>query len=122
VDVSTWNVQRARIKCYTCRCELSRDGLTISEFDRPPLLGDVREALMSAYGAKWGFAMINQSAIPENAATAIRAVFDAIPNQLREAEKELDVLIEQARVGHEIEQERPRIQPATAGRAISTRS
>lgn len=75
---------------------------------RPPLLGDVREALMAEYGAKWGFAMINQSPVPDRAADAIQAMFDATPNQLRDAQIDLDALIEQAIVGKEIEQERPK--------------
>ena len=76
--------------------------------DRPPLLGEVREALMSVYGAKWGFAMINQGAIPQNAALAIQAVLANSPNHLREVDETLDALIEQARIGHDIEQQRPR--------------
>jgi hypothetical protein len=79
--------------------------------DRPLLFGDVRDALMSIYGAKWGFAMINQTAIPERAEIAIRSVFDATRNQLQEAEGHLDGLIAQARVGHDIEQHRPRVDP-----------
>ena len=78
---------------------------------RPPLLGEVREALMASYGAKWGFAMINQTAIPQNAALAIQAIFASSPNHLRELEGSLDSLIEEARIGHDIEQQqRPRAQ------------
>ena len=62
---------------------------------------------MAAYGAKWGFAMINQSPIPENAATAIRSVFEGSPNHLRQAESELTEWIEEARVAREIEETRP---------------
>jgi hypothetical protein len=94
---------------YPYRLPISFKNLILSG-DRPPLLGEVREALMSSYGAKWGFAMINQTAIPPNAGLAIQAVFAGSPNHLREVEESLDSLIEEARIGHDIEQQRPRVQ------------
>ena len=94
---------------YPYRLPISFKNFILSG-DRPPLLGEVREALMSTYGAKWGFAMINQSAIAQNAALAIQAVFASSPNHLREVDESIDSLIEEARIGHDIEQQRPRAQ------------
>jgi hypothetical protein len=95
---------------YPYRLPISFKNVILSG-DRPPLLGEVREALMSSYGAKWGFAMINQTAIPPNAALAIHAVFAGSPNHLREVEENIDSLLEEARIGHDIEeQHRPRVQ------------
>ena len=73
---------------------------------------------MTSYGAKWGFAMIHQSAIPQNAALAIQAVFASSPNHLREVDESLDSLIEEARIGHDIEQRWPHTKQGPGLRAL----
>jgi hypothetical protein len=39
VDITSWNVNRARIKCFTCDREAWLDGFTLSPLDLAALLG-----------------------------------------------------------------------------------
>ncbi len=38
VDIASWNLRRARIRCSTCGHETWLDGFTVSEFDPSKLL------------------------------------------------------------------------------------
>jgi hypothetical protein len=78
--------------------------------ERPPLLGDVREALIAAFGPKWSFAMITQTPILAHAADTIVRTFANAPNQLAEAQRALATLLDQASIAQEVEK--------TSGRTI----
>src|SRR5208337_4134888 len=67
--------------------------------NRPSLSGKSSDALLSAYGSKkWGWAIINQTVVPESAAEVIYTEIKAYPNNLREMTEQLDVLLKEEKI------------------------
>jgi hypothetical protein len=63
---------------------------------RPLILGKSRDALLAAYGSKkWGWAILNQTLIPESASHIIYNEIISIPNHLKEITEQLDVLLQE---------------------------
>lgn len=69
---------------------------------RPPILGDVRNALTSAWGANYGWGIINQQLLMDETADKIINAIQSTPNALPAIEEDLESQIEQARVQRDL--------------------
>jgi hypothetical protein len=70
----------------------------ISAANRPPVLGEIRDSLVSAFGPNYGWGILTQQALPEMHAEKLVGAISASPNQLGEFEKNLDELLLSAKI------------------------
>lgn len=79
------------------RIKLTFDHALLPE-NRPPVLGPVRDALMEAWGPKYGWGIRNQQALSGKGAEVIAAAITARPNDLATLQKNLDEYLQQAQL------------------------
>lgn len=64
---------------------------------RPPLYGEVAEALTAAWGQRYGWAMANQRSLPADAAEIVLDAVQMRPNDLANIRVNIDIYLEKAR-------------------------
>jgi hypothetical protein len=65
---------------------------------RPPILGDVRDALMKQWGTKYGFRILNQEVLESPGSDDVVKAFSAGPNALDDFQQTLSERLEEARL------------------------
>ena len=65
---------------------------------RPPILGDVRDALMKQWGTKYGFRILNQEVLESPASEVVVKAFSVGPNALDDFQQTLPERLEEARI------------------------
>ncbi len=65
--------------------------------NRPPILGDIRNALTAAWGPHYGIGILNQNLLPENAAEVLIREIKNHGNDLAEIIRNFDVLMAAAK-------------------------
>jgi hypothetical protein len=70
----------------------------LAQKDRPPILGDVRDALMKQWGTKYGFRILNQEVLESPASDVVTKVFSAGPNALSDFQQTLSERLDEARL------------------------
>lgn len=78
--------------------------------DRPPILGEVRDALTQQWGPRYGWAILNQQVLESPHADAVAKAITSRPNGLSDCQQNLQGLLEEARVRREqaVQHKRPR--------------
>jgi hypothetical protein len=71
---------------------------TLKPADRPPILGDVRDALTQRWGPRYGWAILNQQVLESPAADLVVQAITSRPNSLQEYRQKLEEHLEDARV------------------------
>lgn len=66
--------------------------------DRPPILGDVRDALMKQWGTKYGFRILNQEVLESPASDVVIKAFSAGANALTDFQETLAERLDEARL------------------------
>ena len=74
----------------------------LTEEDRIPILGEVRDALTSAWGPRYGWGILNQQVLPEPAADTISKAIRTRPNSLSAVMSNIDQLRAEAKRREEI--------------------
>jgi len=69
----------------------------LNKDQRIPILGEVRDILMSEWGPKYGWGMLNQQIIQDNGAQTLIKTITVQPNALKQIEANLDELLEDAK-------------------------
>jgi len=69
--------------------------------DRPPILGEIRDALTQQWGPRYGWAILNQQALESPHADIVLRAISARPNALTEYQQHLQASLEQARLKRE---------------------
>ncbi|TAK01170.1 hypothetical protein EPO44_09230 [bacterium] len=69
--------------------------------DRPPILGEIREALTQEWGPRYGWAILNQRVLESSQADAIVKAISSKPNNLLDYERNLTDRLEEARIKRE---------------------
>lgn len=82
--------------------------------DRVPVLGRVRDALTKAWGTNYGWGILNQQALPAEAAAIITAAIREQPNGVNHVKSNLAVLLDEARREREMLQSRRKPRPRKA--------
>jgi len=70
--------------------------------NRIPILGEVRDALISAWGTNYGWGILNQQALPDNSANIIINNVKRQPNAMLNYIENLDELLKEAKQKREI--------------------
>jgi len=65
--------------------------------NRPPILGPIRDALISTWGTRYGLGILNQQIMPEHASEVIISAIESCHNDLADVRENLDRLLEEAR-------------------------
>ena len=65
--------------------------------NRPPVLGEIREALIAAFGTRYGWGILNQRLMGETAADQLLNQVKKLPNNLKEITGSLDQHLAEAR-------------------------
>ncbi|MDA2912910.1 hypothetical protein MYX77_02930 [Acidobacteriia bacterium AH_259_A11_L15] len=65
--------------------------------NRPPILGEIRDALTSTWGPKYGWGILNQNLLEESAAQTIIKSIRSRPNDIAKTRSELTELLAQAK-------------------------
>ena len=77
--------------------------------DRPPILGEIRDALTQQWGPRYGWAILNQQALESPHADIVLRAIAARPNALTEYQQNLQTSLEEARLKREqANQHKPR--------------
>lgn len=77
--------------------------------DRPPILGEIRDALTQQWGPRYGWAILNQQALESPHAEIVVRAISARPNALTEYQQNLQASLEEARLKREqANQHKPR--------------
>lgn len=77
--------------------------------DRPPILGEVRDALTQEWGPRYGWAILNQRVLESSQADAVVKAITSKPNNLSDYQQNLSYKLEEARVKREqLAKEKPR--------------
>jgi len=80
--------------------------------DRPPILGEIRDALTQQWGPRYGWAILNQQALESPHADIVVRAISARPNALTEYQRNLQASLEEARLKREqAKQHKPRRGP-----------
>lgn len=66
--------------------------------NRPPLLGEIRDILISIWGPKYGFGILNQQPIPHDLSEKILEIINARKNDLEEVQKGLEIYLDEAKI------------------------
>lgn len=66
--------------------------------DRPPILGDIRDALMKQWGTKYGFRILNQEVLESPASDVVVEAFTRRTNALSEFQQTLSERLDEARL------------------------
>ena len=69
--------------------------------DRPPILGELRDALMQQWGTKYGFRILNQEVLESPGSDVVVNAFASRPNALDEYQQTLSDRLDEARVRRE---------------------
>ena len=75
---------------------------------RPPVLGDIRDALTSAWGTRYGIGILNQSILPDAGAQVVLEAIRSCRNDLGEVRANLDSLLDEAKNQREAAQKQVR--------------
>src|SRR5215813_5987272 len=77
--------------------------------DRPPILGEIRDALTQQWGPRYGWAILNQQALESPHAEIVVRAISARPNALTEYQQNLQASLDEARLKREqANQHKPR--------------
>ena len=69
----------------------------IKKDQRPPVLGEIRDILTTAWGPRYGWGIITQSIIEDNQAETLIKTIAAHPNDLAQIQADLSVLLSEAK-------------------------
>lgn len=69
--------------------------------DRPPILGDIRDALMEQWGTKYGFRILNQEVLESPASDVVVNAFEEGPNAIDDFQQTLAERLDEARLRRE---------------------
>lgn len=69
--------------------------------DRPPILGEVRDALIHQWGTKYGFRILHQEVLESPGSEVVVNTFASRPNALNEYQQTLSDRLDEARVRRE---------------------
>jgi hypothetical protein len=69
--------------------------------DRPPILGEVRDALTQQWGPRYGWAILNQQILESPNADIIAKAIKSKPDGISDYQKNLEILLEEAKVKRE---------------------
>lgn len=80
--------------------------------NRIPVLGKIRDTLTNAWGANYGWGILNQEVLPEDASCLLIEEIQHQHNDIYEYKKKLDIFIENARIRrqNELDNKKPGIQ------------
>ena len=78
--------------------------------DRPPILGEVRDAMTQQWGPHYGWAILNQQLLESPNADVIARAISSKPNAILDYQQNLTDRLEQARVKREVAKGRARKQ------------
>ncbi len=70
--------------------------------NRPPVLGEIRDALTSTWGPKYGWGILNQSVLPDSAAATILKSIQSCPNDLARIQANLEQYLAEASLQREL--------------------
>lgn len=81
--------------------------------DRPPILGEIRDALTQEWSPRYGWAILNQQVLEGGHADTVAKAITARPNSITSVQQELDSLLDEAKVKREqaAQNKRPRGRP-----------
>ena len=85
----------------------------LSKDQRPPVLGEVRDILTTAWGPRYGWGIITQSVIQDNQGEGIIKAISIHPNSLARTEAELPTFLADAKQGTQISPRKKTIQRQT---------
>jgi hypothetical protein len=74
----------------------------IARDQRPPILGEVRDALTSAWGTKYGWGILTQQILEGNRAETVVSAITSCSNSLEKIEADLAALLAQAKQEREL--------------------
>ena len=66
--------------------------------NRLPILGEIREALISCWGPQYGFGILNQQPIPENVTKEIIALIQTKNNDLDDVQRNIEAYLNEAKL------------------------
>jgi hypothetical protein len=71
--------------------------------DRPPILGEVRDALTQQWGPRYGYGILNQQALESPLADSVAKAITTKPNSILDYQRNLADRLEEARVKRDID-------------------
>jgi hypothetical protein len=69
----------------------------LAKSDRIPILGEIRDVLISAWGNSYGWGILNQSVLTNSAANKVLRAFSTRPNNLVQTQSNIQQLLEDAK-------------------------
>ena len=79
--------------------------------NRPPILGDIRDALMSEWGQKYGWGILNQRPLSGEPAEAIVKAIGACHNDLKDIRANIEQYLTEAQAERDTAAVAPRTEP-----------